>query len=211
DSIGVQTSVKLLNYFLLYEDYLQSNGLGNHTDDDIVQQMAHKHPKQKSPIQPLSVPELAIPRKTIDRDVLADHLHLLKHDVAPGLGCLRNEHLLALQLNPNRQQTPSAAAAVDNLLDYVNVAVTVQLPPYFYDAWVACRLVPANKLKPADLPPGTTPDCRHVNIGGSERRLITRAYFDEGLQSSYNAIVGPVQNGVGVRGGISITAFGVQA
>ena len=73
------------------------------------------------------------------------------------------------------------------------------------------RLVPANKADPDDLPPGTVPDCRPVNIGGAERRLATRAYFDEQLQSTYNEILGPVQNGVGVKGGISITAFGVMA
>ena len=74
-----------------------------------------------------------------------------------------------------------------------------------------CRLVPANKVDPDDLPAGTVPDCRPVNIRSAERRLITQAYFDEGLQSAYNNIVGPIQNGVGVRNGISITAFGVQA
>ena len=45
----------------------------------------------------------------------------------------------------------------------------------------------------------------------AERRLITRTYFDKALQSSYNSIIGPVQNGVGVRGGISITVFAVVA
>ena len=34
-------------------------------------------------------------------------------------------------------------------------------------------------------------------MGGTERHLITREYFDEGLQKTYNSIVSPV--------------FGVQA
>ena len=71
--------------------------------------------------------------------------------------------------------------------------------------------MPANKVDPADLPPGTPADCRPVNIGNSLRRLITRAYYDDGLQETYNSIIGLVQNGVGVQGSISITAFGVQA
>ena len=45
-----------------------------------------KHPKQKRPITPITDAELQVPRKTIDRKILADHLHLLEHDVAPGLG-----------------------------------------------------------------------------------------------------------------------------
>ena len=88
--------------------------------------------------------------------------------------------------------------------------VPIRFPGYFYQAWVACRLVPANKVDPDDLPPETTPDCRPVNIGGAERRLVTRASFDNYRQGCYNAIVQPVQNGVRVRGGISITVFGAH-
>lgn len=120
---------------------------------------------------------------------MREKIKQLKSDVAPGLGCLRNEHLSVLLLNPDRPVTPSASAAVDNLLDYSNAVVQVELPPYFYAAWVACRLVAANKLSPRDLPSGVTPDARPVNIGGAERRLITPAYFDEDLQSDYNEIV----------------------
>ena len=79
-------------------------------------------------------------------------------------------------------------------------------------AWVACRLVPANEDHPDDLPANTVPDCRPINIGNAERRLITQTYFDEALQqSSYNNSIGPVQTGVGVRGVISVTVFAVAA
>jgi hypothetical protein len=44
----------------------------------------------------------------------------------------------------------------------------------------------------------------------SERCLIERAYFDEGLQEAYVCILGPVQNGVGICGRISITIFRIQ-
>ena len=70
--------------------------------------------------------------------------------------------------------------------------------------------MPTDKIDPDDLPPGVTPDCRPINIGNTERCHITRAYFDEDPQSTYNEILGPVKKGVGIRGGISITAFGVQ-
>ena len=58
---------------------------------------------------------------------------------------MRNEHLLSFMPNPDRQVTPNAASSMDNLYDYVNAIVKVQLPPYFYAAWTACRLVAANK------------------------------------------------------------------
>ena len=66
------------------------------------------------------------------------------------------------------------------------------MPDYFYTAFVASRLVPANKVNPDDLPPGTVPDCRPVNIGSDERRFFTQAYFDQSLVESYTDIVGPV-------------------
>ena len=147
---------------------LQSNGLGDHTEESIVEQMKRKHPARKKPITPLTEEELQAPRKGIDRDVFRKRLSQLKHDIAPGLGCLRNEHLLALLLNPDRQMTPSAAAAVDHLHDYANAAVQVQMPQYFYTVFVGCRLVLANKINPKDLPPNTAPDCRPVNIGRAD-------------------------------------------
>ena len=107
--------------------------------------------------------------------------------------------------------SPSAAATIDNYLEYANAVVQVLFPPYFYKAWVASRLVPANKVPIEDLPPGTIPDCSPVNIGSSERRFITRAYFDDALVTSYTEILGPIQNGVGIKNGISITAFAVQS
>ena len=75
--------------------------------------------------------------------------------------------------------------------------------------WVVGRMVPANKEHPNDRIPGAVPDCRPVNIGNAERRLITRAYFDEDLKDTYIEILGPVQNGC-IPGGISITALGAQ-
>jgi hypothetical protein len=36
-------------------------------------------------------------------------------------------------------------------------------------------------------------------------------FFDKDLKATFNDIVGPVQNGVGIQAGISIMAFGVTA
>ena len=88
--------------------YLQFNGLGDQTDAEIVDQMKQKHTACKRPITPLSDAELEILQKGISHDVLVHKLGQLKHDVAPGLGYLRNKHLTALQqLNSDRQMTPA--------------------------------------------------------------------------------------------------------
>jgi len=100
--------------------------------------------------------------------------------------------------------TPSAAAAMDNFYEYAKAVVEMQLPEYFYTMWVAGRM-----LYPDDMIPGAVPDCRPVNIGYAERRLITHAYFDDDLKDTYIDILGPVQNGC-IPGGISITALGAQ-
>ena len=129
--------------------------------------MKRKHPKRKQPIAGFTAEQLEAPRNGLSREVFGVKLRGLKHDVAPGLGCLRKEHLSALNLIPARQQTPSAAntVAVGNFYDYAVVVSRVLLPEYFYWAWVACRIVPANKISPDDLLPGMRPDYKPVNIG----------------------------------------------
>jgi hypothetical protein len=171
---------------------LQSNGLGNHTDPAIADQMTRKHPACKAHITTLSNDEMQLPRKEIDRDVFLWKIRALKADVAPGLGCLRNNHLLTLVVNQSHQMMPSAAAAIDNYLDYANAVIWVQMSDYFYAAWESSHshLVPANKVHPDDLPPGTTPDCRPVNIGSTEHRLIIWAFFNKDLKATLNKIVG---------------------
>ena len=82
--------------------YLQSNGLGNHTNDAIVQQMMWKYPACTQPITPLTVEELRSQRKGINSEVFQDKLKGLKHDVAPGIGGLHNRHLLLLMINLDR-------------------------------------------------------------------------------------------------------------
>ena len=188
-----------------------SNGIGDHTDPNIIEQMKRKHPARKSPIVPLTNEELRRPRRGIDRNKFVQVLKSLKYDVSAGLGCGRNEHILALSIKPTRQVTPSASNAIDNFHMYANNVVQGQLPDYFYTGYCASRLVPANKVHPDSLSPGEIPECRPINIGSAERRLIERAYFDEGLQASFASILEPVQNGVCVKGGISKTIFGIQA
>ena len=108
------------------------NGLADDRDPAIIEQMRRKHPACKQPIDPLSPEELQALRKGIDRATFIRLLWQLKTDVSPGLGCLRNEHLLALLPNSGRQVTPSATAVIDEYLDYTNAVVKVQMPSYFF-------------------------------------------------------------------------------
>ena len=132
DEAKIRKAADLLSRFQCSKarKYLQSNGLGDHTKDSIVEQMKQKqkHLKQKLLITQLTDAELQVPQKGINSEVFRKRLRQLKHDVAPGLGCLRNEHILALLINPDRQMTPSAASSVDNLHNYVNVIVQVKMP-----------------------------------------------------------------------------------
>jgi hypothetical protein len=154
---------------------------------------------------------MGLPRKGIDHDVLLWEIRALKADVAPGLGCLHNEHLLTLAVNQSCQIMPSAAAAIDNYLNYANVVIQLQMPDYFYAAWVSSHLVPANKLHPDDLPPETTLYCCHVIIGIPERRLITRAFFilQQGPESHFQQDCWPSSTWSWKTGGNLNTAFGV--
>ena len=79
--------------------------------------MQRKHPVRKEAITELTATELGKPRKGIDREAFDLKLMKLKHDVAPGLGCLRNEHLLALLFSSKQQVTPSARDAATNYFD----------------------------------------------------------------------------------------------
>ncbi len=153
---------------------------------------------------PIDKQELNRPRKGIDRAVFDKELKSLKHDIAPGLGCIQNEYFLALLINPNRQATPEARDTANNLHTFANNVVQGQLPEYFYEGYCASLLVPASKEHPEQLNPGNIQECRPINIGNAERHLIEQAYFDEGLQEAYVRILGPVQNKVGIRDGISI-------
>ena len=149
-------------------------------------------------------------RGQFNKKTLREVLHGLSQDTSPGLGGERNEHLTVLLSNEQREVASRAQSAFDNMFEFVNNAVQVNLPGYFYRAWVANRLVPANKVHPSELPEGAEPDYRPIQISRSDRRLFIRAYWDESLQFEYNRILGPVQNGVGIKDGISITAMGAE-
>ncbi len=139
----IRKAADLVSRFRLSKarQFLQSNGLAKHDDPRIVQQLSRKHPNRKEDMTPLTQTELNVQRKGISKEVLTRETLSLKHDVAPGIGCLRNEHLIAIILNPKQQVTPMAATVMDNFYEYANAIVEMQLPEYFYTMWVAGRMV----------------------------------------------------------------------
>ena len=114
--------------------YRQSNMLGGHTNPDIVAQMKAKTPVRKRAITPLTEEALSYTWKSLNWDWFIAKLTGLRHDVAPGLGYLRNEHPMALVLNPGLETTLCAKAAVDNYSKYACLVVLVELSTHFYAA-----------------------------------------------------------------------------
>ena len=108
--------------------HLQSFGLGDHTDPEIIRQMETKHPKRKEPIKPLTEEQLGAVRKGLDRKRFMEELGRLKYNTVPGLGGLRNEHITALKLNPRRIMTPSASVVLDHYYAYTFAVMKVELP-----------------------------------------------------------------------------------
>ncbi len=80
--------------------------------------LTRKHPSWKIATTAPSDKELHVAKKGINCNVFMWDIRALKVDVAPGLGCHCNKHLLALAINTSRQMTPSTAAAIENYLDY---------------------------------------------------------------------------------------------
>ena len=87
---------------------LQSNKMVNHRDLAIIEQIQRKRPVRKEDIIELVETELGATQKGINQEVFDLKLKKLMYDVAPGMGCLRNEHRLAFLFSSERQVTPSA-------------------------------------------------------------------------------------------------------
>ena len=57
--------------------------------------------------------QLGAVRKGMDRNTFTEELGRLKFNTAAGLGGLRNDHLIALKINPKCFITPSASVVMD--------------------------------------------------------------------------------------------------
>ena len=186
---------------------ITSNGLGKADDPRVIDQMKKKHPPASSVIPPLTHDQLSYGRYTIDLDEMSKVLQGLDSDTGPGIGGLRNEHLLALARPRTNFSIPAAATAVDSFALLGTDVVAGRLPPWFYIVYTATRLVPGNKEKPTG-DPDEVPDCRPINVGSAARRAWTRAYLNP-LHNIYNDVTFPTQCGM-EKGGITVVVAGIQ-
>ena len=116
---------------------MQSNGLADHSDLHMIEQMKAKHPARKRQLQDLPIEILQHARKGLDHDKFIEDLLHLPTDSAPGLDGLRNEHLKPLLFGPNRDVPAEAWQAVEEFYQLSNQIVQVNLSSYFYAGHVA--------------------------------------------------------------------------
>ena len=118
---------------------LLSNGVADGTCPLVLAQLAALHPSRKEEIPSPTSAQIQAPRTSIDREVFDATLLDLQSMTAPGLELLRNEHLTALVFNPNRQVSPLARSALDQLFRLLNLIAYGSLPWYFFVLFYSIR------------------------------------------------------------------------
>ena len=189
---------------------LLSKGTSNPHCQHIREQLRIKHPLRKEPITSPTEEQLSHDRLQL---VKADFLQLLRQLLnlrAPGLGGLRNEHLLALVFPAFSGASSKALEAEHHLFNLAQQIVTGALPQYFYTCFTAVRCVPLNKKNPEEIQEGGVMDCRPVGIGNALRCLITKALFKQVTQV-FNKATSPMQYGCGEKAGGTKMYFNVKA
>ena len=188
---------------------LLSKGTSNPHDQSIQDQLSKKHPQRKEDIALPTDEQLQHTRAELDPKQFAKALRSLNNLIAPGLGGLRNEHLLALVFPDFSGASSEAQEAENHLFQLAQLITKGALPPYFYTCYTAVRCIPINKQKPEDLQDGATMDCRPVGIGNAIRRLITKTLFDQ-FVGAFNAVTAPMQYGCGEKAGGTKMIFSVK-
>ena len=176
---------------------LLSKGTSNPNCPHIREQLKAKHPLRKVPIAPPTEEQLNHNRQELIKEEFLKLLRQLPNLRSPGLGGLRNEHLLALVFPAFSGASPKALAAEHNLAQLI---VTGALPQYFYTCFTAVLCVPINKKAPEELEEGGIMDCRPVGIGNALRCLITKTLFQQVTQV-FNHATSPMQYGCGEKAG----------
>jgi hypothetical protein len=128
----------------------------------------------------------------------------------PGLGGLRNEHLLALVFPAHSGASPKALDAENQLFRLAQHIVKGTMPSYFYTLFTSVRCVPLNKKHLEELNEGDIMDCRPVGIGNSLRCLITKALFKQ-FTNIFIQATAPMQYGCGEKAGGSKMIFNLSA
>ena len=177
-----------------------SKGCSDPNDPPITAQMAAKFPCRKAPILPPTDEQCAFERACLPWDAFREVIVKLKPLTAPGLGCLRNEHLTALLFTSRSNVSPRAHDAFNRLHRFCDIITQGRLPWYFFAAWTATSLCALNKCEVEDLAAGATMDCRPVAKGNSLRKAVSRAVLGE-FSKQIISNTAPTQFGCGAKAG----------
>ena len=180
---------------------LTSEGLGDLTDERIVEQLAAKHPIRKEELP--STLEGYEPFRRLQIDLTETLRHLdVKSGTGPG-GC-RNSYLKALTQDFSDAK---AASALGLLNDFAERFVNADFPPWFYAVFTAVKLAAPIKSQPANAT--EAPDVRPLGVGECLRRAINSALLED-LKPACASHFWPQQVAIGIPSGISLLIFGVR-
>lgn len=191
------------------QNILLSKGVADGTCPAVLSQLSQLHPKRKAELPPPTSAQIQYPRATIDRDVFDAELLRLQSMTAPGLGLLRNEHLTSLVFHPNRQVSPLARDAVDQLYRLLNLIANGSLPSYFFVLFYSVRQIALFKVDPNELPDGVSPPVRPIGIGSALPRLLWRCLLHP-FVPQVQTITAPEQYGIGEKAGGSKLTTGAR-
>jgi hypothetical protein len=179
---------------------LLSTGCSDPNEPHITEQMKRKFPARKEEIAEPTEEQFSHPRAQLDADQFRMAIKQLKPKTAPGLGCLRNEHLTALLYNEGSKVSQGAQNAFHKVHAFCNKIMECNLPWYFYVAWGATSLSAINKLDPTELQEGQQMDCRPVAKGYPLNKALEKAAIRQYTDAIINRTA-PTQFGCALRGG----------
>ena len=197
---------------------LCTNGLGNLSKPEIVEQMRRKHPRREHAVPSLaalaalgpdasagdqSVPGMSAfgPRLSVR---LQDPMRRLRRLRGTGITGFRNEYLRALS---EKFVDTRAASVVPSLQWFAERYLNAEFPPWFYKAMATVEVCAPIKKVP-DV--GEVPDCRPVGMGEVVIRMINSKLMADSKEAAHE-VLWPHNVGSATRDGCGILAHGIRA
>jgi len=180
---------------------LHSTGLGDLTDDRVVQQLRDKHPSRKAGLPPTLDAMGDFARVEVDLDAT---LRDLPKRAGTGVSGFRNEYLRAL----TEEFADERARSVIPLLNrFATAYANAELPSWYYYVMATTKMVAP--VKEAARGPGEAPDVRPIGMGECLIRAIHTS-LAESFKTALEGHLSPQQVAVGVESGISKLVFGIR-
>ena len=197
---------------------LCTNGLGNLSKPEIVEQMRRKHPVREHAVPSLEAlaalgPDMSVgdqnvpgmsafgPRLSVK---LQDPMRRLRRLRGTGITGFRNEYLRALS---EKFVDTRAASVVTLLQGFAERYLNAELPPWFYKAMATVEVCAPIKKAP-DV--GEVPDCRPVGMGEVVVRMINSKLMADSKEAAHE-VLWPHNVGSATRDGCGILAHGIRA